>query len=144
MRPILLVALLPIALACGGQPGNGTGAADLPVRRAELGREFELRPGETGVVEGANVRVRFDRVRQDSRCPVDVQCVWAGDAELDLRVWTSAGDSADAVVHSGVEPRAAPVGDLEVRLESLLPQPTSGTSIAQSDYVARFVVRARQ
>ena len=36
----------------------------------------EIRVGETGFING--VRITFNSIVQDSRCPVDVQCIQAG------------------------------------------------------------------
>ena len=49
---------------------------------APLAESFKLRVGQTAAITGTNVRVKFDRVVADSRCPIDVQCVWAGSASI--------------------------------------------------------------
>lgn len=56
-------------------------AAGKPVR-VRLGQEFNLRVGQQAVVEGGRFKVRFVSVVNDSRCPADVTCVWAGNAEV--------------------------------------------------------------
>lgn len=43
---------------------------------AQPGREGPVGIGQTAYVGGP--RVRPDRVIEDSRCPTDVRCVWAG------------------------------------------------------------------
>lgn len=43
---------------------------------ADLGTEFTLAPGNTMRVDDDRMRVSFDKVSQDSRCPKDVDCVW--------------------------------------------------------------------
>ena len=65
---------MAIKTACGpaallGLIGLGACAAAGPV-------EGPVRLGQIASVNGP--RVRADAVVEDSRCPIDVQCVWAG------------------------------------------------------------------
>ena len=54
-------------------------------REIESGGTFVLSPGESaGLADGT--RVRYLRVSSDSRCRPHVQCVWAGRAEIQLRI----------------------------------------------------------
>ena len=41
-------------------------------RAVSLGDRFTLAPGQTAQVEGTGLRVTFESVTTDSRCPVDV------------------------------------------------------------------------
>lgn len=62
----------------------------VPVEAA-AGVPFALRLGGEAVIAGAEVRVRFDRVTDDSRCPADVVCVWAGMFAMALVVTSMEG-----------------------------------------------------
>ncbi|MDO9445893.1 MAG: hypothetical protein Q7K37_11305, partial [Dehalococcoidia bacterium] len=48
------------------------------------GQEAFLQPGERAVFEagGERLEVLFVGVTADSRCPVDVTCIWAGEARV--------------------------------------------------------------
>jgi len=46
--------------------------------------EFKLGVGESQLIN--NVEVTFLRVMEDSRCPKDVSCVWAGQAKIMVRI----------------------------------------------------------
>jgi len=71
-RSLYLVALLAIILiACG----CGGGYSDVQARQNE---EFSLFMGQRALIVGENLEIRFDEVIEDSRCPRDVICVWAG------------------------------------------------------------------
>lgn len=58
----------------------------------------------------------------DSRCPPDVRCVWAGNAEIRLR-WTSTrNDRKDFTLNTspvGGKATAATLGEYEIRLQAL-------------------------
>src|SRR6185312_15051394 len=53
-----------------------------------LGREFKLKAGRQVTVKGTKLRIRFVAVENDSRCPSDVTCVWAGNAAVQFQLGT--------------------------------------------------------
>lgn len=59
----------------------------------------------------------------DSRCPPDVRCVWAGDAEIRLRWQPKAGSASELSLHTSPLPNRgqteATVGGLRIALQSL-------------------------
>ena len=121
MRRFVAAAL--IAAACSG--------ADVPLSphvRPRLNAPFTLRVGQSAVLDEPAVTVTFTAVPHDSRCPVDVMCVWSGDAvvQLTLHVGPPDGDGPDimADLHTDVEPRSTPWGPYyELRLLALEPAP---------------------
>ena len=103
-----------------------------------------LKPGESAeFADGWNVSL--NGVTDDSRCPVNVQCVWQGDALVRITVWSSGGvvtpGNFPLELHTGVEPRSAVKGGYRFTLDSLTPAPRAGTSISQADYRAWISVR---
>ena len=109
----------------------------------QAGDEFTLGTGERVGIEGGAAAVRFVAVPQDSRCPSDVVCVWAGDgvARLDLLV---AGDSARTDLHTNGQAGSvrAEMHGYVLELVSLAPYPRSGAQIPQGDYKATLRVTA--
>ena len=55
----------------------------------KMGEEFELAVHQTAQIAAENTSVTFQEVLEDSRCPVDVTCIWAGLAEVSLQVSVS-------------------------------------------------------
>ncbi|MCL7383774.1 MAG: hypothetical protein LZ172_05400 [Thaumarchaeota archaeon] len=49
-----------------------------------LGGEFQLKIGEKTLIKDAEVTVTFIRVIEDTRCPVNVYCFWAGRVIVEL------------------------------------------------------------
>jgi hypothetical protein len=91
-------------------------------------------PGASGTVKLGEVhnlgelRLRPDRVVEDSRCPIGVQCVWAGRVVLratllgrqgarsvDLTLGSPVQISGGAVTLVAVEPQRAPGGQPETQ-----------------------------
>jgi len=107
---------------------------------AEPGSEFALALGKTATITGTAARMTFRQVSDDSRCPVDVQCVWAGDAKIELTI-SRAGSADDAKVLSLTPPNNETTsGDLRIRFVGLAPAPRSTEDRTQRKYVAHLVV----
>jgi hypothetical protein len=134
----MLRALTPLVfLAACASAGSGP-AAPTPA----VNEEFTLAPGQTAVVNDAKISLTFETVREDSRCPSDVQCVWEGDAVVVLKVKTTADEVTREVHTQGGEsrPREAPAGDHVVTLVRLDPTPRSASPIDPSAYRATLLL----
>lgn len=119
-----------IVAACAG---NGTG---VPVDEP-----FDIVPNRAMHVSGTDASITFESVGADSRCPTDVQCVWAGDAAVVLRFRASGRDTT-FTLHTGLEPKAGNIGTLRVELVGLAPTPRSTVTTAPGSYRATLIVRS--
>lgn len=86
------------------------------------------RLGQTVNVGGP--RVTPLRVLEDSRCPADVQCVWAGQVRLSVRIETGAGPETRELTSSKPEP----VADGSLTLSAVEPVTRSDATIAPDSY----------
>ena len=95
-------------------------------------QQVTLAKGQTSTVDNG-LRLRFDRVKNDSRCPADVACIQAGEAVVAITVTAADRSSrtyelhtigATSVVHDG----------LTISLEKLEPQPVSSRPVRPADY----------
>jgi hypothetical protein len=82
------------------------------------------------------------QVREDSRCPVDVTCVWEGDAKIEILV--SREEAADetkilTLRSPGSETQA---GRLRIRFVGLSPVPRQAEANRPRKYLAEFVADA--
>ncbi|PKL82027.1 MAG: hypothetical protein CVV24_12220 [Ignavibacteriae bacterium HGW-Ignavibacteriae-3] len=83
-------------------------------------------------IEG-KIILKFEGVGADSRCGVDVVCVWAGDGEVFLKV--SANNSSQRyTLHTNLDPREISVNGYVIQLVNLFPAPRSDRRINQQDY----------
>lgn len=81
-------ALLPLALSCLAACSTVAGE-----RTVQAGQPFDLNPGAQVALAGGGT-LRYVGLVNDSRCAPDVQCVWAGDAEVALE-WAPQGAAAE-------------------------------------------------
>ena len=107
---------------------------------ADPGVAFSLPLGKTATVTGTGARITFNRVADDSRCPVDVQCVWAGDAKIELTISGQGGASDPKVISITSPNNEVTSGNLRIRLVGLAPAPKQSEPSASRAYVAQLIV----
>ncbi len=95
---------------------------------------LELHLGQSKSIQGVTIAPLA--VTQDSRCPVNVTCIWAGTVDVRTRVTDAAG--ASDVVFSLNSPVAA--GGLTITLTKVSPEKHEGVTLKDSDYVFTFTV----
>lgn len=123
-----------------GRPHSDSGEEAISVKVEQ--------PFELGIGESADFRtaiITLTAVTEDSRCPVDVDCFWAGEATVEFA--TSTGESFALVIGggNGVDARAAyQIGELLLQIEALSPEPHSEQPIAPADYRATLRLRAME
>ena len=128
LRSVIAIPVLVLA-ACG--------AAATGVRvggpRLSDGDSFRMRPGTSVSVTGEG-SLHYLKVANDSRCKPDVQCVWAGDAEVAFE-WRPQGGDADAFsLHTGKGDKSHPIGNHVLVLAGL---ERGSAPVAQLTFEAR-------
>ena len=107
-----------------------------PVTTVEPETEFTLAVGQEARISDSEITLVIDSVANDSRCPSDVTCVHAGDAEVRLRVRD--GSETLHTVHALTEPRSASFSGYTIALVELSPTPRSTVRTPQEAYRARL------
>ena len=133
-----MAAIVFVALACGGETGDGTADVGEAFVEAPYGEPFDLALGERGVVAG-EFRVTFVRVAEESRCPEGAECVQEGNAAAAFAVESDAG-SATLTLNTGREPRSATAMGGELRLVRLVPWPRADAAADSAAYEATLIV----
>ena len=107
-------------------------AAWMPISEPDT----ELRVGESARFETYDLRLSFAAVRSDSRCPVDVTCIRAGESVVVLGASVSGEEPTElvfAVPPGGGDERV--IEDLRVRIVALSPEAHSERKLESKDYV---------
>ena len=124
-------AALALAAACVTAPP--------PSVRAALDQDFRLARGETAAAGPDGLTVRFAAVVEDSRCPMGVQCIRAGEAKVELALSApGAGTEGLILATEGGQPRYGSFAGYDVRLVAL--DPPRRTDVAHPAYVATLRV----
>ena len=107
---------------------------------ALIGQPFSMRINQTVNIEPAGIELTFVNVTEDSRCPSDVQCVWAGQVSIIVNVTAQGTNSSLDLTLTGGQSEAKSVGNYSLKLVDVQPYPISTEEISLSDYVATLVV----
>jgi hypothetical protein len=134
-RPRRVARLPAVALL-----GLLAGQTDQQPPAPKHGEPFEVKAGDTRRLADDTLSVRFDRVTEDSRCPVGVQCVWEGDAVVQLTLERPPATAEARVLHTSQRfERETEYAGLIVRLVDLQPEPREGATIAPEDYRVKLI-----
>jgi hypothetical protein len=130
MRVVFVLLTLAL-IGCSGSPTQPD--------RIPAGRPFQLGVGQTAVMTDG-LRVRFDSVRSDSRCPMDALCIRAGEAVIAVTL------SLPGEAPIGRELQTVPAlshttySRFTITLSQLQPYPRSDRQIQVNDYIGTFSV----
>jgi hypothetical protein len=128
---LILIGLAGSVTGCG----NPTDTADnmYPALLEQSG-EVTLAYGDEVAVAGSVVRVAFGQVLSDSRCPIDVVCVWEGNAEVEIGIRVGMGPTVPLRLNTSREPRFVDWQGIRITLLQLMPAAHSGTVLHPEDY----------
>jgi hypothetical protein len=108
----------------------------------KVGEEFELAVHQTAQISADNISVTFQEVLEDSRCPVDVTCIWAGLAKVSLQVSVS-GQEREISLSTSPPENSAVFENYTFWLISVRPAPRSDQNIDSSAYFVTVRVDKR-
>jgi hypothetical protein len=139
---LISFAIISVILSCWNV-ADGNGRPKAPTQLARLGREFQIRARHQVTLKREGLRVEFAAVTEDSRCPADVQCIWAGNATVRLEVSVNGRGSKSLTLNTHRGPSLVDETQYrgyKLKLVQLKPYPRSNRDIAAGDYVATLLV----
>ena len=102
----------------------------------------EMAPGDT--YSEAGTSIRFDGIPEDSRCPLNVECIWAGEATASFTATLPGGPTLEFDLNDPPgafgDDRSAEVGTLRVTLITVTPYPQDPGTIEADAYRVRLLV----
>jgi len=139
LRTFVMAVCCSFAVLGGAGCGNPT-ATDPTPESALLpaSREVVLDYGEDIRLEGSVLRLNFAEVWEDSRCPVDVTCVWAGNGKVVIGIAAGMGPTHALFLNTTLEPLSVVWSGIRVTLLELTPAPHAGIKIPPEDYAVRL------
>ena len=111
---------------------------------AILNNSFQLKINQIAFIESENLKIKFLNVTEDSRCPSDVLCFWAGQATVALNILQNGKNLGDF----NLTIRAGQYDDLAVKnfakysikLTKIDPYPEHPQEIEISNYIVKLIV----
>ncbi|MBP9771922.1 MAG: hypothetical protein KBD16_03290 [Candidatus Pacebacteria bacterium] len=100
------------------------------------GSVVALALGESGTFN--NVTITPTELVSDSRCPRDVQCIWAGTVEVQATIQSEKETKIKVFRPGDLEIVALSNGGMEVDFLDAFPYPTSASPVPASEYRFQF------
>lgn len=113
-----------------GGPGGSQSGIDIPL-------------GESAQMEDQDLVLEFIEVTDDSRCPANVVCVWAGQAKILISASTQGeklGQHELVLAPTDASSNSVKIEGRTVTLVALNPYPGTAGSTASPDYVATLTI----
>lgn len=97
-----------------------------------------VKSGKQGIAKKSKLRIKFISLVEDSRCPEGVNCVWAGNAKIKVKL-SNGQTSKEFEFNSNDGPKGDSFDGWAVYLEELTPYPKQGKTVT-GHYKAKFKV----
>lgn len=109
-------------------------AASAPPSQVSIDTDISLAVGQAVAIESENLVIKFNKVIEDSRCPVNAVCVWAGNGKVELEIQDIGGTPKTMILNTQIEAKVAALKSRKLRLVALNPPRTQGVSISPGGY----------
>ncbi len=106
---------------------------------AQRTQQVTVRVNRQAKISRSNLTIKFIAV-EDSRCPKDANCVWAGNAKVTIRVTGRRGASKTFDLNTNLQEKSARFDGYEITLGTVTPYPASNVRINRNGYTASFTV----
>ncbi len=139
-RSFILSLILFILLGCGEGENPSPEPETSPTHT--LDSQIKLATNQNLTIESEGLSVKFLKVTEDSRCPSDVTCIWAGQVGILVNVSQNGKDLGDINLILGPNKELAEkkVNGYIIRLVEVVPYPISTKKIEPSDYTITIVI----
>lgn len=107
---------------------------------AQSSQEITARMNRDVKASRSKIKVRLVAV-EDSRCPKDVDCIWAGNAKVTLKLTSSKGKSQTVEINSNLDAKSVKFEGYEITLGDVSPYPASNIRIDPNGYTAKIVIK---
>ncbi|MGD9562220.1 MAG: hypothetical protein AB7F88_08360 [Pyrinomonadaceae bacterium] len=101
--------------------------------------QITINNGQSKAAQASGICVKFVELIEDSRCPTDVNCIWAGVARIRVKL-SKNGKSEEFELNTNQRDKPAIFEGYSVALTSLAPHPTTTSKYSPSAYSATFTV----
>ncbi len=137
---IILSLILITLLGCGESKNTFTEPETSLIYK--LDTQIKLVINQNLIIESEGLKVKFLKITEDSRCPSDVTCIWAGQVGVLLNVSQNGKDFGEINLILGPDKGLAEkrVDGYIIRLIEVDPYPISTKKIEPSDYTIAIII----
>jgi hypothetical protein len=98
-----------------------------------------IKAGQQRTAAKSKLRIKFISLIEDSRCPIGVDCIWAGNAKIRVQV---VGERSTKVfeMNSTLGPKGDILDGWAIMLEELTPVPRANRKTNPKNYTATFKI----
>ena len=142
MQTLLLLLMTVGLCGCTGNLRREGQTNKREAVRAEFNAPFTLTFNQIASVENEKILIEFADVTEDSRCPVNVTCVWEGQATVALNISTKGKDPDSVALTSRAGHEKLAIADMEgysIRLQKVEP-PKTRDEIKLDEYIITLIV----
>lgn len=110
---------------------------------AQSNPEMTIKFGEDKKVCEAEISVAFVEMVVDSRCPIGVECIQAGNAVIRLKLTQGNGEHQTFTLETAKEDEKFDFDGYEISLISVDPYPKADTAVTKEAYSVRISVKKK-
>jgi hypothetical protein len=110
---------------------------------AQTRESFTLNLGKQKTTSKSKLKVKFVSVLEDSRCPVGVNCIWAGNAKIKVKI-IGKHSSKEFEFNTNMGPKGDIFEGWSVTIDDLTPTPHADKPLDPNSYKAEFTITRLQ
>lgn len=104
--------------------------------KPELDQEFKIEYGQKVTLTKEAITIQFTQLLEDSRCPKGVDCIWAGNAKIQIRVNKT---PFELNTHRSFKTEAI-ISNYKIKLVAISPYPEYQNPVAEKDYSVTLLI----
>ena len=107
---------------------------------AAYAQDLRVGVGQTKSING--LKIKFNRVVEDSRCPVGTECIWAGNARISITVAARRQKPRTVELNTNAGDKSVTIGRRVIELVSVSPERRAGATVPSRSYQVLLRVEA--
>ncbi len=142
MQALPLLIIVNVICGCSGNSRRDGQRPKGEAVQAKLDTPITLAFNRIASVDGEKILIEFANVTEDSRCPVNVTCVWEGQVTVALNISLDGMESGSISLtgRAGHEKLAhADINGYSIMLEKVEP-PKTRAEIELSEYIITLII----
>ncbi len=108
--------------------------------QAQTNQKVTVQINQQKTVAKNKLTIKFVSLIEDSRCPSDTNCIWAGNARITIKVSNGKSAAKTFELNTNLKPQTVSFAGYEIKLASLTPQPATNIRINRNGYTATFAI----